>query len=133
MASKSFVAPKSSAAKPGWIVSIIVVAQCGWFVLRLIQPGVPGGAKGALLCYKTCCQTGTSRNPSSLGQGAGRHHTKKRYPPEQASGAGKPTRSLFGTSQPHQATHCHAARRAAPNSMFIPAPKINPAFSASSA
>src|SRR5687768_3861418 len=61
---------------------------------------------------------------SSKARCAGRHHTKKRYPPEQASGAGRPT--LVADRGPHQAKRCHAAHRAARSTMFISAPKITP-------
>jgi len=61
-----------------------------------MQPGVPGGAKEALLALAMLPNGNIPKDPSSLGQDAGRHHTKKRYPPEQASGAGRQSSPLQG-------------------------------------
>jgi len=79
-------------------------------------------SEGALLA-QPCCQTGTSRTPP-LEAGAPGVTTPKnavcRNQPQER--AGRP--ACAQTRRPHQAKRGYAARRAAPATLFIPAPKI---------
>jgi len=58
-----------------------------------------------------------------------RHHTKKRYPQEQASRAGmRAIRPKGRNTSRTKLSDCHAARRIARAILFFSAPKITHAF-----